>query len=259
MIEVVAAPEHVAAFRLEGTLTAGDYERMFGEIEERLRKHERIGVFADARELRGITPRALARDVGYGLGKLGEYGRFARGAVVTDRPWLRALAKVGDRVVRRTEVRAFGSGEREAALAWVSEVRDEPRVPALRLIPTTRGDTVAFAWNGRVSSADVAEVVRAIDAVLEEHDHIRLLARIERFDGIVPGALSSSGLLALKRRARDRVDRYAVIGGPGWLKHWIRSVKKVFGVDVRWVPASEEPAAWRWIDAQPVEQPSQSA
>lgn len=252
MIDVLPAPSHVAAFRVSGTLTTGDYQRMFGEVESKLKTHERVGLFADARALHGVKPSALAKDLAYAFGEIGELRRFPRAAVVGEKPWLRTLTRAGNALFRTIELRAFPDGEESAALAWVSELPDEPRVPALRLIPTNRSDVVAFAWNGTISPSEAAELVRTCERALERHERIRLLGRIERLGGIVPGAFARSGLAAFKWRARHKIDRYAVVGGGRLLDTWIKTVPRLFRVEVRRFDLDQEDAAWAWIEASPV-------
>lgn len=118
MIEILAAPPHVAAFHFHGTLTAGDYDRCIAEIEARLSGHERIAVFSDLTGMTGITPEAMGKDLRFALGKLGEFHRFARAAVVTDHGWLAGVTRFGALFFPRTELRTFPPEERDAALAW---------------------------------------------------------------------------------------------------------------------------------------------
>lgn len=47
MIETHSSPDHVAAFRITGTLTAGDYEQVIAGVADKLSRHERIGVLVD--------------------------------------------------------------------------------------------------------------------------------------------------------------------------------------------------------------------
>jgi hypothetical protein len=251
MIEILDAPDHIVALRMSDRLTAHDYERIFSELDAKLKDHERIGVYTDARELRGITPSGLGKDLQYTFAKIGEYRRFARAAVVTDKPLLRVLARTGDALFSQIELRTFTAAEQDAALSWVSELPDQPRVPALRVIETTRPDTVAFAWNGLISTTEAAELVRALGRAIDHHGTIRLLARIERLGGIAPGVFTETGLIAFKRRARDKVQRYAVVGGPTWLPRWIATAASLFKVDVRHFARADENAAWAWLEAQP--------
>jgi len=72
--------------------------------------------------LTGLTPEALAKDLRYALSKVGEYGRFARGAIVTDKRWLAEISEFAGRFFPNTEIRAFEPEEHDAALAWAASV-----------------------------------------------------------------------------------------------------------------------------------------
>jgi hypothetical protein len=122
MIEILAAPDHVVALRMAGTITGEDVDHAVGEIEGKLARHERIGVFVDMTGFDDMTAEAAAKDLRYGFGKFSEWSRFPREAVVTDKQWIKTLVKVVDPLVPQVEVRTFAPAERDQALAWASEV-----------------------------------------------------------------------------------------------------------------------------------------
>lgn len=123
MIEILPAPDHVFAMRMAGTVTGEDLDHAVGEIEAKLGRHERIGVFVDATGFEDMTAEAAAKDLRYGFGKFREWARFPREAVVTDKQWLRTLIQALDPFVPQVEVRPFGPAEREQALAWAADVK----------------------------------------------------------------------------------------------------------------------------------------
>ncbi|MER9658628.1 STAS/SEC14 domain-containing protein [Mesorhizobium sp. M0184] len=85
MIEMISAPQNVAAFRVTGTVTADDYDRVIPAIEAKLSDHKDIGVLTDLADFEDMTAGALRRDLQYGLSKLGELHRFKRAAVISDK------------------------------------------------------------------------------------------------------------------------------------------------------------------------------
>lgn len=123
MIQVLTAPEHVAAFHLAGTVTASDYDRMLPWIEEKLERHEDIGVLADLTGLEDMTGAAIVRDFQYGLGKLGQAHRFRRAAVISDKQWVKAATEMTDRVFPQIEARVFPEDEKDLAMRWVADLR----------------------------------------------------------------------------------------------------------------------------------------
>lgn len=122
MLEILPSPPHLAAYRFTGTLTAEDYDRCIDDLEARLAGHGRIGIYCDLRGFTGITPAALARDLRYTLGKVGQFDRFARGAIVTGRQWLASVTDFAARFFPRTDIRSFGEDEAEQAMAWAGAV-----------------------------------------------------------------------------------------------------------------------------------------
>jgi len=77
MLEVLPAPEHVVALRVNGRLDRDDIERGIAAVEESLARQERIALYAEI-GMSGMAPGAFARDLGYGLRHLRELRRFAR-------------------------------------------------------------------------------------------------------------------------------------------------------------------------------------
>ncbi|MBD9436533.1 STAS/SEC14 domain-containing protein [Pseudoxanthomonas sp. PXM03] len=122
MIEILSSPPHVAAYRFSDQLTGEDYDACIADIEMRLAQFPRIAVLGDISDLHGLSVDVIGKDLRYALAKRGEYARFARAAVVTDKRWLVAVTGVVDRLMPQTEMRTFAPEERVIALAWAAEL-----------------------------------------------------------------------------------------------------------------------------------------
>ncbi|MBU3076451.1 STAS/SEC14 domain-containing protein [Sphingomonas quercus] len=118
MIEILPAPAHVLSLRLSGTLTQDDLERTIDDIEARLKRFDRIGVVADVTAFEDIGLRAGLKDIAYSFGKIMEWRRFPREAVIADRQWVRAAIGFIDPLVPFVTVKSFAPEESDAALAW---------------------------------------------------------------------------------------------------------------------------------------------
>jgi hypothetical protein len=105
--------------RATGVLDAADIERGIGAVDEALNTHARLAIYAEV-DINGMTPRALLKDIAYGISKLGELRRFWRAAVVTDQHWIRWIARA-ENALFPVEIRVFPIAAREAAMSWVSE------------------------------------------------------------------------------------------------------------------------------------------
>ena len=122
MIQVLSAPDNIAAFRVAGTLTASDYDQMIPAIEEKLGDHEDIGILADLTGFEDMTGDALRRDLEYGLSKLSEFHRFKRAAVISDKQWIKAATEMTSKLFPQVEARVFAENEKSEAMEWVSAV-----------------------------------------------------------------------------------------------------------------------------------------
>lgn len=252
MLELLSAPDHVAAFRFEGTISAEDYARVRAEIEARLARHARIGVHADLTQCRGISARALLRDLRFGIAMRNQFDRFARSALVTDKTWLRRGVGAAAYLLPAIEVRVFSPAEQTNALEWAARLPVLGSLPpALSFIETTRSDTFAFEWNGKLTRADVGRAIETLQPAFQSRASIRLLARIEDMGGVAADALLQSGLFSLKLLGLRKLERYAVVGGPSWLSRYCQLLRGVLGRDIRHFTRDHERDAWSWLETQP--------
>lgn len=122
MLELLPAPApHVVAFRVGGTLTGGEVERVFTALDDALAEPGTVNLYVEITGLSGLTLEALVKDTAKSLRLLGRLDRFGRYAVVTDTRWIRTAAGIEDRLIPGLEVRAFPLAESEAARAWVMD------------------------------------------------------------------------------------------------------------------------------------------
>ena len=123
MIEILPSPDNVLSIQASGTLTGEDYDRMIAEIEDKLKAHEKIGIFFDATGFDDMTADAIRKDLSYSLSKLSEWHRFSRNALVTDKQWMKALAAGVAPFMPGIEIKTFEPEERDAAITWVSQLK----------------------------------------------------------------------------------------------------------------------------------------
>ena len=119
MLELLEAQDGVIAMRATGFLDAADIERGIAAVDEALNTHARLSIYAEV-DIAGMTPRALLKDIAYGISKLGELRRFWRAAVVTDQHWISWIARA-ENAMFPVEIRVFPRAAKEAAMSWVSE------------------------------------------------------------------------------------------------------------------------------------------
>ncbi len=129
-------------------------------------------------------------------------------------------------------------------------------LPAIRRIDTNRSDLCALEIVGHFTANDLENAYGLLEAAYAEHDKVDLLVRIKHYDGFDWGAVFDEGTIRGKAQALRHIRKYAVVGGPSWM----RAVLTVFGpltaVKTRHFRSSDEGAAWEWIGGS--EQPSET-
>ena len=125
MFQTLASIDTVGAYRFSGTLDREDYDRCIADVEARLQRHGRIGVYCELDQFTGLTLPALARDLEYGLKNFGKYHRFARVAVVTPPGFVATITGWSNAWLPRTEVKVFAPDERILALEWAGNFDPE--------------------------------------------------------------------------------------------------------------------------------------
>jgi hypothetical protein len=251
MLEIILVPGSIVAFQASGTLSGEDYDRLTAEIDRQLVAHEKVRLFADISNLDGLSLPAIAKDLQYALGKIGELHRLERVAVVTGKPWLRAWAQLAWALVPKATVRTFEAPQRDNALAWASEVSSEAPRRGLRWIETTRPDAYAFAWNGTITRVDIDEVFERLERELESHISVRVLARIEHMGGIRLQALLRTTFARVKALGLRKMERYAIVARSSWLERYVEIANHLSPVEMRYFPIEREREAWAWIEAEP--------
>jgi len=248
MLEILQAPDQLAAFRLTGKVTGVDYDQMIAELEERLRRHARIAVFVDLTSFRGLTRNAFSKDLEYLKAKWSDLNRFVRLAIVSDKRWPGVLAHLAG-ICLPFEVMSFRGGERDRALTWAGDPRAEE--PALQLIRTSRADTYGYVWNGKITRTDFEHVLGTLQVEMESQISVRILGRIEHIGGVEPSVLLQSSLMRVKLLGVRKIERYALVGGPRWLPQSVAFARRITGIDIRHFPLDRESDAWDWLEARP--------
>ena len=122
MLEILPSPDHVVAFRVTGTMTPQDFDRSIAAVEAALGRHRRIGMYAEMTGFTDLTAETLGKDLRYSFGHIGEWNRFPRSAVVTDKQWLKFWVRTMGAIIPGVEARAYDPGEEQTAMTWAAGV-----------------------------------------------------------------------------------------------------------------------------------------
>jgi len=255
MIELLESPKYLVAMKISGKITAEDIEKAYAATGDALKENERVSFFAEITENIGFTSDGLLKDLTEGIKNIGNLSKYYRAAVVTDKGWLGALARVEGLVFSSIDVRVFGPEERDKAFAWASEKPaplPKPEEPgtSIHFLQTTDPNVFAYQVNGRVRAKDVKAVVTEFKPYLERDGKVNVLAKLSDFNGFDLFAMLEDDLVKLKFKSLSKVDKYAVIGPKPWLRNLLELFYPLTSVKLRVFDLEEEAAAWEFVGAQ---------
>ena len=251
MLEFLNSADDVIAIKISGKLTEPELAELVERVESSVAARDKTHMFMDVEDFSGFDLGAFARYLPRGTAMLGKLGRFGRIAVVSDQPWIRAWTRTESAILPGISYELYWPDQREQALAWVEGRREQAHPPAITIIETDTPGVVGFQLDGTVGADELPAAVAYFDQAMEQERPVRILGRIRHMEGIEPRALFNGDYLAMKLRALHKVERYALVGGPAWLRAWIGFVGQLAKMEVRHFEAEDEALAWSWLGAQP--------
>ena len=255
MLEILDSPKHVVALKLSGEMTADDVTAAYKAVEDALKTNDRISFFAEVDPSMELTFQGLLKDLVEGVNQLNKLKHYYRMALVTDKGWMAALARVEGLVFSSIDLRVFSHDERAKAFAWASETPEpiqapvEPE-PSIHFLQTTSENVFAYEIDGRLRERDIKSAVDAVKPFLERTGKFNVLARMKDFSGFDLLSVFDDNLIRVKLRAPSKIDKYAVIGPKPWIRNLLELFNPLVSTEIRTFEASEEDAAWEWIGAR---------
>lgn len=257
MIEYLQTSDDVIACRIKGGLRGDDLFQLADRVEKAADRNIKTHMFMEIRDLDDIEWRSVGNYLPKGIGLLGKLGKFGRIAVVSDDRLVRGLTRLESALLPNISYEVYHSDERQRALDWVEGRIDQPHERAVSIIETGDPNVVAFSVDGWLTTDSIDYVLDRMGPMLDQAEgKIRVLAKVGEvhFNSVRP--FLNPRYIAFKIDSMKRVDRYALVGGPDWMKTLVLGLASLFPFEVRHFDSDDEEEAWNWLRAQPaVKQP----
>lgn len=252
MIEKLTSKPGVIAIRLSAHIRREDLDKCLELLVEGTQERAKINLLIETVGLTGFDTEALTTDLKGAAPLLGRLDRLDRVAIVNDQPWVRLAARTGSVLLPGISWRTYTPADRELALAWVQGRDDLPYRHALKIIETSRPDTIGLEIDGPISAKEVCQVARDLNALRAQSGLKGLLVRVRSLGSIDPRILASGEHLRMKLGLMSELERYAVVGGPRWLESWLKLWQPLLRMELLYFPEGDEETAWLWLGAEPV-------
>lgn len=249
MIKIETSIANVLAVDLSGTVEESDIQTMEEAFRRQLDSDGRFGLVIDMSDWTDITAGALKEDAKFELGLLGKLNRFPRIALISDKRFPSALVKFFDPLIPAVEIRTFTSTERDEAIAFASAPAGPSTEPkhGVTILDTGDPHILGFEIEGRLSRADMERVVEPLQRAYESEKKIDLIVVWKGYRGFDPSLLADKSVISMKLSSMSHIRRYAVVGGPGWMKNVGGTVASALPIDIRFFDCDDEDEAWAWL------------
>lgn len=128
----------------------------------------------------------------------------------------------------------------------------EDTLPVVSKIKTNRPAAIAFSINGVLSTSDVENLYGLFSAEAEGFDHIDMIVIFKEYDGIDWESLFNKDTAKIRAEAFQKLNRYAIVGGPSWFKLAFEFFSPLGRSKAKWFSQKNICEAWDYIEAKPV-------
>jgi len=167
-------------------------------------------------------------------------------AIVSDEDWIRSAARFESALLPGVEYEVYDADEADAARAWIVGESEHPHGGAIRELD--RGDDIAaFEIAGRIDRDEAERTIAMARARLVQTECSKLMVVISHWHGFDADAMSSSTVMSGKLDLMNHLDRYAIVGGPSWLRNVASAMGILVTPEIRSFESGQEDEALAWL------------
>ncbi len=246
MIDIESISPKAHRIVVYGEITAADVGKIVAFAEERAAAGGGGNILVDMVSMAGFSWSALAEEMGHIPALMGWLYGLDRIALVSDEEWIRTMARLGSVLLPGVSYAVYDADEAEAARAWVLEESDRPHAGAVKAREVGPG-VVAVELAGRLDRAESEHALDMVRSRIAATGATRLMVVVRKWHGFDADATLSGKVMQGKLDLLGKLDRYAVVGGPVWLRQLAGAFGPLLKPEVRSFEADEEEAALAWL------------
>lgn len=172
--------------------------------------------------------------------------RLDRIAVISDEEWIRSAARLESALLPGVTYAVYDAHETERARAWVLEESAHPYTGALTERQADAGIAV-LDLTGRLDRHETERVLALLHAKLADPACARVMLVVHQWHGFDANTAFSSAVWHGKLGLIDQIERYALVGGPVWLRQMAAAFGALVKPEVRTFDLPDEAAALSWL------------
>lgn len=169
-------------------------------------------------------------------------------AVISDDDWIRTAARLESALLPGVVYQVYDEDEADAALAWITEASEQPHAGAFHEIDLGDPKIAAYELTGRIDREQSERGVAMVRARLEDPDCTRLLLVITNWHGFDLDRLLSREVLNGKLEIARKLERYAIVGGPKWVRGYAEFTGAFVKADIKGFDLEDRQKAIDWLN-----------
>lgn len=246
MIDIERISPKAHQMLVYGEITPADTRKFVAFAKQQAAAGEGGHLLIDMVSMAGFSWSAIVEELAHVPVLMRWLYSLDRIALVSDEEWIRTMARLESALLPGVSYAVYDADEVEAARAWVLE--DSARAHAGAVAERDVGPDVAvIELTGRLDREETENGLDLVRARLVATGATRLMVVIRKWHGFDPDAALSGKVMQGQLDLLDKLDRYAVVGGPGWLRQMASTFGPLVKPEVRSFDADEEDAALAWL------------
>ncbi|WP_298306681.1 STAS/SEC14 domain-containing protein [uncultured Erythrobacter sp.] len=229
-----------------------DAEALVAFAKERLASRERGNLLIDVTSLADFSFSAISDQLMHIPSMLQFVYSLDRIAFISDEEWMRSAARL-ESMLPGVTYQVYDDDEKDAALAWILEEEEAPHKGAFRELDVGRADVAAFEVVGRLDGPESDRGIAMVEERLNDPQCSKLMMVIRHWHGFEAELLFTPKLMASKLRLIDKIDRYAVVGGPSWVGSVAQTIGMLIKPEIKAFKLDEQDEALEWLSEALVE------
>ena len=247
MITISELTPNVQQVKISGKVQSADMPQVIDLAETMGKGPKKDNLVFDIENVEGFDWSVLGEELSHLPAMMRMLTRLDRIAVIADQSWLRTAARLESALLPGVTYEVFSRDKAEQARAWAKGEIDRPHADAVRLVDVGDSSIVAFELDGRIDEDNAAMMIKDARLALEKTGARRMMARIKNWHGFDPSLLASGNIAKSKMDFIKRLDRYAIVGGPEWMRSLAEKMSPVVNLEIKGFDLDEESEALEWL------------
>ncbi len=249
MIEIEKLSEHAHRMVVIAEFRQDDAEQLVAFAKERNAADGGGNLLIDVTAVTDFTLSAVAVELAHMPSLIKWIYGLDRIAVISDNDWVRTGARLESALLPGVVYEVYDDDEAEAAKAWVLEESTGPHAGAIEELELGKPGLVGFALSGRLDREESERGVALVRKRMQEAGCNRLLLVIRNWHGFDLDRLLSREVLSGKLEIARKLERYAIVGGPKWVRRYAEFTSAFVKADIKSFELKDQDEAIAWLES----------